>query len=427
MLEEAVARALEHAPKAKIARLETLGADDDRSAAESSYWPHLEMSSQAGWSNRLDERLNAVDSKGREREYGLSSIGSREGWFNVFVKQLLFDLSEWRLIEESEIEAEVARISEAHEREAVTFDVLSQYVEVLRLERLCDLDRESVESAEWLDEQAAYLLEAGRCLSAQREEVGLYLDHKRTDAAIGEGELASARVALVLAIGDPDLHADSLVLDSASLPALSAEPHGEPAAKRVEDAPEVRILAMRRRAAEVRIAAASAARYPKVDVVAGYSHYGVKRYDNFPDEVHVGVDFHVPLFDGFRTKHVISRALRDLEIARLRHRSMLDTKVARVRHLIGRLATAQRQSELVRRQADLSAEQVRLADLKLRSQRGGLEAALAARAARARDARAAIEGDYERIRLWATLQRETGLLARAIMGEPDETKTSPES
>jgi outer membrane protein TolC len=424
-LDEAVLQAFDHAPSARIARIATARAEDEISMTEGSYWPIVGASSQAGWSNRMDEKLEAVDGSGRVRKYPLSVLTSQEGWFNLFVRQLLFDLGKWRLIEQAEIEAEATRISEAQAREAIALDVLSRYADVLRAERLRDAQAETVKSADWLDGQAQLLLAAGRCLPAQRDEVGMYLERTRLDAALRQEEVTSGRDALVLAIGDSDLVAQALVLDSTSFPSVNEEVDGEQAAGAVEQSAEIRILAARLHADEVRVSAARAERFPTVGVVAGYTHYGTNRYDSYVDEMHAGIDVKMPLFDGFRTAHSIAEASKDLEIARIRHQSMLDTKRTGVRKLARQLAAAQQRAKLAHRQELLSAERLKLADLNLRAQRGDLDAALAARAERNRDGQFAVDADFEAIQLWATLERETGRLARAIVGEPETEEAKP--
>ena len=52
---------------------------------------------------------------------------------------------------------------------------------------------------------------------------------------------------------------------------------------------------------EHHVQAARAGRLPKLKFVTGYSHYGIKRFDNYDDELWVGVDFSIPIFDGFVT------------------------------------------------------------------------------------------------------------------------------
>jgi outer membrane protein TolC len=424
-LADAVVRAFDHAPRARIARLETARAEGEVSVTEGSYWPIVGASSRAGWSNRMDETIEAVDGNGHLQEYPSSSLGSQEGWFNLFVRQLLFDLGKWRLIEQAAIEAEAARVSEAQAREAIALDVLSRYADVLRAERLRDAQAEAVKSAEWLDGQAQLLLVAGRCLPGQRDEVGVHLESTRLDADLRRAEVMSGREALILAIGDSDLVAQALVLDAVSLAAVREQPDADQAAAAVEESPEIRILGARLHAEEVRVAAARAERFPTVGLVAGYTHYGAKRYDSYVDEMHAGIDIKMSIFDGFRNAHSVGQALDDLEIARIRQQSVLESKRTGARNLARRLAAAQQRAKLAHRQEVLSAERLKLADLNLRAQRGDLDAALAARTACARETQLAVDADYEVIRLWATLEHETGRLARAIVGEPETDGAKP--
>ncbi|MGH7788614.1 MAG: TolC family protein, partial [Candidatus Binatia bacterium] len=180
---DAVARALRDGPEAKIARLEAGEATDTASAARSIYWPHASISSQAGWSNRQDDTLNAIDGEDVLKRYPLSSLGSNEAWLSVYLDQMIFDLRGWRFVERSELEAEVGAVAEAQQREAISFAVLERYVAVLRLEQLAAVDAQRLRDAEWLDRQAGVLLESGRALAAEREQVALGLDEVRLATA----------------------------------------------------------------------------------------------------------------------------------------------------------------------------------------------------------------------------------------------------
>ena len=413
-LSEAVSIALRDAPEAKIARLEADQADDAVSAAHSSYWPHASLGSQAGYSTRLDEKLVAVDDKGRVRKYGLASLGSHTGWLNFYINQLLFDLSRWRNIKRTELEAEAARIAEAQRRETISLQVLERYTDVLRLQRLVDLGRERIREAEWLDQQAEVLLRAGRVLPAQRELVAVHLDEARMEGSFQSNDLANARTDLVLSMGGS--HDDLFELIADSLPApVTPMTDGEGDVD-IRSSPELRVLELRTRMEELRADATRAEAYPTLGLRGGYSHYGAKRFDNFEDEVHVGVDFQVPLFSGFRIQSSVAGATKAAEIARLRYRSTLESKRTRIRHLTRRLAVAQRRPELARRKAKLADERRRIADLKLRAQKGSLERALAARAESALEDREAVEADFERVIVWAQLKQEAGVLSETILG-----------
>jgi outer membrane protein TolC len=166
-LSAAVERALREAPNARIARLEAEQADDAAAAARSLYWPHAAVSSKAGWSNRQDDTINAIDGRGDLKRYPLSP-GSAEPWLNLYIDQVLFDLKQWRNVQRSELEAEAAAVAEAQQREGISAAVVDQYLDVVRLEALSERDQQRVRDAEWLDRQARLLLDAGRACRTSR-------------------------------------------------------------------------------------------------------------------------------------------------------------------------------------------------------------------------------------------------------------------
>jgi len=415
-LADAVARALREGRDAKIARLETEQAGAVVGQARSIYWPQAAVSSNAGWSNRQDDTINAVNGQGVVKRYPLSSLGSNEPWVSIYIDQVLFDLSRWHGVERSELEREAAEVQETEQRESITFTVTEQYVNLLRLERLAATDAEHVRQAEWLDRQAQTLLDAGRALGAEREQVSLAVEEARVQAAQHQQELEDARTAFWAAIGGGadqpavfDLAPDSLPNAAVTSPAASDEA--------VRTAPELRILDLRKRMEEATLAAARAEHLPTLSMRGGYFHYGTRRFDSFESELAIGVDLHVPMFSGFKTTNAIEGASLALEAARLRYDAERERKRVRLKDLARRLATAQQQPALAERRARLADERRRLADLTLQAQRGSLSEALAARAEADRASRAAIDAYFDRILLWANLEREAGVLATTLVGE----------
>ena len=420
-LTEAASRALAHGSDARIASLEAGQAEDALAEARSAYLPRASISSQAGYSNRLDERLRTVDRNGNERTYGLSSLGSDQGWFNFYIDQLLFDLQTWRGMERAELSAEAGRVAEAEKREAVTLDVLRYYVEVLRFDEIVALDERRLAAAERLDAHAASLLAAGRIVASEREEGALALETLRMHASERAGERADARRALANAIGEDPGAVWQVVPES--LPVTAHAATGADA--ELATAPELQLLSLRKRMEDVNVAAARAGRYPTVGLRAGYSNYGAQRYDNFPDELSVGVDLTVPLFDGFKARNAIAGALKGAEIARLRYASMLERKRTRVQELERELVMGLRKPPLAERQAAVAEERVRLAEVRLQGDRGTLSDVLTASVAWERDARAAVDARFDTVVVWATLQRELGRLSALVVGSPEDDASAP--
>ena len=123
-LAEAVAGALQHGDDAHLAGLEAAQAADGLGEERSSYLPHLAVTSGAGYSNRQNEKLRAVNAQGVEKVFQLQSLGARDGWLNVEVEQLLFDLGQWRRIEQRALAAEAAQTAVDERRDMIARDVV---------------------------------------------------------------------------------------------------------------------------------------------------------------------------------------------------------------------------------------------------------------------------------------------------------------
>lgn len=415
-LRQAVQSALENGPAARIAEFERRRAEEAAAAARSAYWPRAQVASRAGYSNRLNERLRAVDATGREFEYGLLSLGASEGWFNFYVHQILFDLARWADTRRVGQEAEVARLVEAEQRDRLSFEVLQAYVAVLHLAALSEQQEMRRRHAVSLDERAAVHLRAGRCLEAEREEAALYRHEVEIEAASLDAELRGARRNLaLLAALDPSEADEPLVAASLS----AAMGSGDATPELADAAPDVRVLGLQLAIEESRLEAARASRYPTVGVGAGYSHYGVKRFDNFPDELRAGIDFRMSVFDGFQSGHSVAAAEQGVAVARLRHAAARDAKRQHLEELMARLEAARRQAEIAPERIRLANERIRLADLALDTQRGSVTLALAARREVERTKRAALHAVHEPILIWAEAQRTVGRLAEHIAAGDD--------
>ncbi len=364
----------------------------------------------------MSERLEAVDADGDVHKYGLGSLGSRDGWFNVMVHQVVFDLARWKQAERAEREAEVAALDEAQRRESASYDVLEAYVNVLRYQELLDNQRRRIVEVEALDQRAASLLEAGRSLAGERDEVALYLQEVKLEFLAREDQAQAARRALSLLLGDNESLARlRLGTDAfARLDALPADPDGA-----IAKSPELRLLAMRKQIEELGLESVRAERYPVVALGGGYSHYGIYRYDNFPDEVRVGIDFELPLFEGFRRMHTTESAEKAVAAASVRYDALRDSKRARIDALTAGLDAAVRGAELLGERERLGNERIRLATLALDTQRGSVGVALAARREVDAVVDASVTARFQPVLLRGQILREAGILTTTLLGDAD--------
>lgn len=413
-LGEALARALEHGDQARIARLETDRAGAGFERVRAGYLPQVGLTSEAGWSNRFDETFVTTDPTGNAKEYSLATIAPDRAWLQLYLSQTLLDLRQWREIEREQLATEVAQVAETSERDDIAYRVLNRYARLVQLERKIAAAEARLQDSEWLAEQAKSLHSAGRALEVDKNLVGLH----RTDAELATrgwaADIDTARAELWLAVGEDEPR--RIPVNPESLPHVDPKNAGYGAIEAVPASPELRILDLRRRMQEASVAAAKAGRLPTMKFVSGYSHYGPKRFDAYNDEVWVGVDINVPIFDGFRSGSEIRGAEREVQIARLRYQSTLKSKRARVRELIRRLETGESRLELARQRADSALEQVKLADLNLQAERGDLLSAIDARERHTRLEMAAIDAEFIQLESWAQLQHELGRLTFSILG-----------
>ena len=248
--------------------------------------------------------------------------------------------------------------------------------------------------------------------------MALLLEEARLEADSRALDVGKARSALALVMGREGAVLPE-PLDVSSLPDTTSGRTDDPD---VAASPELRVLDLRRRVEEKSVDIARAGYFPTLGVRGGYSNYGVKRFDNYPDAVQVGVNVDIPVFQGFKVQSAVEGASKGAEIARLRYRQELERKRAVVRDLAERLASAGQGPALAARRASIAREQMRLAELNLRAQRGTLDEALAALAALVRDTQRETGADLDRVLIWAQLHRETGSLASQLGADPPSSQ-----
>jgi len=424
-LDDAVTRALRDAPAAKIARLEAGQADDAAAAARSIYYPRASVSSQAGYSNRQDDTVDALNGQYKLKRYPLSSLGSSEPWLSLYLEQMVFDLRQWRSAERSQLEAEVAQVVEAQQRETISDNVLNSYLDVVRLEQLGALDRQRVTDAEWLNRQAGLLLDAGRALPGERDQAALSVDEARLATDDDAATLVEARIALARLVGVDSDAAPTLAVAADNLPVVTTAGIDPEREETTRAAPALRALELRKRMEELGVSAARAGYLPTLAIRGGYFHYGTRRFDSFESELAVGVDLKIPVFDGFQTSNSVDGATKAAEAARLRYDAMREDTRAHLRELMRQLRAALQQPAVADKRAKMAAERQRLADLSLQGQRGSLGQAMAARVDATREARALVEAKLAPLRLWAAVQRETGRLAATLAPAAVEVPAEP--
>ena len=410
-LAHAVSLALSRGYAAQIARLEAGRAGDVADETRGRFLPHLLVDSQAGWSNRISESFVAGDGK----RYGLDNLGN-DPWLDVYLDQVLLDMGLLRRMERERLAEEVALLAEAQVREAVAYEVTRQYADLVRFESLAAAASERVEQALWLAAETRHLSDAGRVLAVDLEEVEIHLAAAEQRISALGAEIIAARAVLRESLGASKAPPGWPRVTAASLPATAgaAVPSRHEIDQGVRAAPEVRMLELQTRMEEASVGAAKAERLPTLQLRGGWSHYGIKRFDNFKDEAYVFVGIHLPVFDGLQAKSAIRGARKARDVARLRYRSRIGEKGARAEGVAHRVAALEGEVAIAERRASASQSRLRLADRDLKAQRAPVSVALGARESALLNAESAIALRHRRLELWASLQHELGRLAEAI-------------
>ena len=359
--------------------------------ARSVYWPHASVSSQAGWSNRQNDTLDADQRAGRAQalpavdpgvERGLAVGLHRPDDLRPAASGAASSAASWRprrrrWRRRSSASASASRCSSATSPCCAS-----------RRWRRSTRNRSS--EAEWLDRQAALLLESGP-RPGGRARAGRRCTSRRRASQLTQPRATSssdARAALARRHRRRRRrrrrHAAG-ARQRAGGAAPTERRYGR--RRRCAAVPELRILDLRRRMEELSLAAARAERLPTLSVRGGYFHYGTKRFDSFEDEVAVGVDLQGA---GVRRVSNLERDRGREQGGRsgapaLRRDARRQARARRASWRAG-WRRLQQQPALAERRATHRRERQRLADLSLQAQRGTLPQALAARADAARDA-----------------------------------------
>jgi outer membrane protein TolC len=256
-------------------------------------------------------------------------------------------------------------------------------------------------------------------LSVDREEVEIDLEEARQRLEMTRADVSFARALLRQALGASKAPADWPAVDVSGLSVIEAAelPSAEQMHRSLRSAPDARMLELQTRMEEASVGVAKAERLPTFELRGGYSHYGIKRFDNFEDEAYVFVGIHLPLFDGLQARSAIRGARKARDVASLKYRSLLADKRTRAERVAHQAQALGRELALAERRVESSRERRRLADLDLKAQRGPVAAALGARERAVRSVEATIDLRYRRLERRAMLQRELGQLAATIRGE----------
>ncbi|GBD07517.1 Outer membrane protein TolC [bacterium HR21] len=369
-LSDCLQRALATHPDIQVAQAQLAAAGAELTAAFGAYLPTLTLS--AGYTRQLNVeggrsinvggqviRLPSVD----PNAYSLSLIGSYT-LFNGFEREGAFQRAQ------ASVAAAEAALSSARQR--VATEVIRQYMEVLKAERLIAVRQRSYDLARQELERLRALIEVGRqpASAVYAQEAELSKREVEWLQAKHQYDLAVARLRGLIGVSPTEVveFADPSIPDSLAPEDVRA------VARQWGNFPEMLQYALQHRhdyrAAQHRLEAARALQmtarsgyFPQLTASGGWSwaNSALRDFSQL-GRTFVGVQLSVPLFENFRTNAQIQSAELQLrqaesELEKLRQNiaTELQTAVLTLEGLASQLEAAQRSV----RAAEIAAESVR--------------------------------------------------------------------
>ena len=298
-----IAIALERHPSLQAAA-GTLKAGDSRvGQARSGYYPQI--SGSAGYS-RTEPLLSSSSLRSTTNTGSYDSYSS-----SISLSQSLFDFGKTATqVKVQEFNRDASQSDLENVRTQVSFGVKQAYYIRLRTERKRDVSREVVDQFRQHLDRAKAFFEVGTKPKFDVTKAEVDLSTAKLDLLLAENIYRLAVVALNNAIGLPEAPEYELV-DQFS---LEREEIDLDATLRTayERRPDLKAIAVKKKAQESAIELARKDYYPSVTGSANYiwggSDFPLGRGWNF------GAQLNVPIFSGFSTKHQVAEAQANLEV-----------------------------------------------------------------------------------------------------------------
>jgi outer membrane protein len=391
-MDNVVAIALSRHPLVGQADAETTAAIARKGQAESGYYPSINLST--GYS-RTRTLVSTTDQ--RMTVPSLFVEGA--------VSQTLLDFGRTRAgANRAGSLVSAAAESGKSTRHDVAFAAKIAYFDVLRGQKIVDVDRETLQQNESLLVQAQAFYEAGvrARIDVARAEANLYQARAVLTTALND--LQVARITLLNRMGI-DGPTDFRLADT--LPAITVPGDLDSWLAEAEASrPELRSVRERERAAEFGLRAARANYYPVLTGAGGYGYAA----EDFPlqENYNISVLLNFPIFSGFLTREQVAEAQASLDSTRyaatdLRRQVRLEVEQAALS-----VREASERLEARRKQEEAAGENLRLARERYKVGAGDIIEMIDAQVQMTQAEVAVIEAVYDSYIAKVTLYRAIG-------------------
>jgi outer membrane protein len=286
--------------------------------------------------------------------FPMSLEGSAPSIFQANVTQFLFNRPQSYLVAQTRENARTAQIGATSKQEEVVYRTTSLYLDAERAARVGELARKDSDSLQTVLEAVQAQVREGRALPLSEKQANLNLARAREAASDLAADQETAETALALALGYTAQDRVRATPDEHVPPAVTGA-EDEVIEKALHASKELRRLESQIAAKTLEMRGESAARLPRIDLVAQYSMLSkINNYEQFfqrfqRNNVEVGASFQLPLLAGPGVSAQMAETQIDI------HHLRGELNVAR-----SRITTDIQQSFREVRKADTAAEVARL-------------------------------------------------------------------
>jgi outer membrane protein TolC len=353
----------------------------------------------------------------------MSIEGSAPSIVQAHAAQFLFNRQQSYAVAQAKEQVRGAGFEVASKRDEVAFRTASLYLDAERAARVLTLARKDTDSLEAVLSAIRAQVKEGRALPLAEKQAALQLARARQLAASLDSEQANAETSLAIAVG---LSADDRVRPAAEQRAAAALPESEEHAVQaaLESNKELRKLQSQIAAKGLERRGESAARLPRVDLVAQYGLFA--KFNHYEDYFQtfkrnngqIGVSFQVPVFSGPGVKAQMSQTQTEISHLRVQLSSARNQISADLQQSFREVKKAEMSAEVARLDLEVAREQLSVDLAQMQEGRVTLRQVEEARVAENNKWIAFYDAQYavEKAR-WSVL-RLTGDLVPAIEGLP---------
>ncbi len=406
-LREAVRRAVAQNPDVTLARLDEENARHGVQVAKDPFSPRIVVGSGLAYSNG----------------FPMSIEGSAPSIVQARASQFIFNRQQSYLVAQAKEQVRGAGIDVANKRDEVAYRTTSFYLDAERAARVVALARKDADSLQTVLASIQAQVKEGRALPLAEKQAALQLARARQLAGVLDGDQANAETQLAIAVG---YTADDRVRPVAEQRPAAALP--ESAERAVQSALEtnkdLRKLQSQIAAKGLEKRSESAARLPRVDLVAQYGLFA--EFNHYQDYFRtfqrnngqLGVSFQLPVFSGPGVRAQMSQTETDIMHLRVQLNHTRNQISADLQQAFREVKKAEMSAEVTRLDLDVAREQLSVYLAQMQEGRLSLGQVEEARVAENDKWIAFYDAQYalEKAR-WSVL-RLTGDLVPAIEGMP---------